>query len=82
MIATAARFLLASVAGPLNRSKTKREVPAAQVSGVEYRPGLLTRVRVSHAAGRDIAMVPNRRADAERFAREFDHLINTGSLPG
>jgi hypothetical protein len=49
---------------------------------VEYRPGLLTRVRVSHAAGRDIAMVPNRRADAERFAREFDHLINTGSLPG
>lgn len=81
MIASASRFLLASVAGPLRRSKIKREIPASQVSGVEYRPGLLTRVRVSHAAGRDIAMVPNRRADAERFAREFDHLIRTGSLP-
>jgi hypothetical protein len=81
MIATAARFLLASVAGPLKKSKIKREVPAAQVTGVAYRPGLLSRMRVTPAGGRDITMVPNRRADAERFAHEFDHLIRTGTLP-
>ncbi|ASK65102.1 hypothetical protein CFK39_03830 [Brachybacterium avium] len=81
MIATADRFLLASVAGPLKRSKIKKEVPAAQVTGARYRSGLFSRMRVATAAGGEITMVPNRKADAERFAHEFEHLIRTGSLP-
>lgn len=81
MIATASRFLLASVAGPLKKAKLKREIPAAEVTGVRYRPGLFSRMRVSPASGREIAMVPNRKVDAERFAHEFSHLIRTGSLP-
>ncbi|MGP9538887.1 hypothetical protein ACT3SP_12805 [Brachybacterium sp. AOP43-C2-M15] len=81
MIATGARFLLAAVAGPLKKAKIKREVPAADVTGVRYRPGLFSKVRVAPASGREITMVPNRKVDAERFAQEFDHLIRTGSLP-
>lgn len=81
MIATASRFLLASVAGPLKKAKVKREIPAAEVTGVQYRAGVFSRMRVSPAAGRDITMMPHRKADAERFAHEFAHLIRTGSLP-
>ncbi|AXK45720.1 hypothetical protein DXU92_00680 [Brachybacterium saurashtrense] len=81
MIATAHRFLLASVAGPMKKAKVKKEVPAAEVSGVEYRPGLLSRAKVRTGSQGTIAMVPHRKADAERFAREFTHLIHTGTLP-
>ena len=81
MIATAQRFLLAAVAGPLKKAKIKHEVPAAEVADVQYRPGLFSRMRVATSGGREIKMVPNRKADAERFAREFDHLLRTGSLP-
>ena len=82
MIATAQRFLLAAVAGPLKKAKIKHEVPAAEVADVQYRPGLFSRMKVATASGREIKMVPHRKVDAERFAREFDQLIRTGSLPG
>lgn len=81
MIATATRFLLASVAGPLKRAKIQREVPSSEVESVRYRPGILSKVRVARTSGRDITMVPNRKVDAERFSHEFGHLIRTGSLP-
>lgn len=81
MIATARRVLLTAVAGPLRKAKITHEVPAAEVSNVQYRPGLFSRVRVATSGGREITMVPNLKPDAERFAREFDHLIRTGSLP-
>lgn len=45
------------------------------------RPGLSTRMRGVTSAGRTITMVPNRRADAEHSAREYDHFVRTGSLP-
>ena len=82
MIATAQRFLLAAVAGPLKKAKIKHEVPAAEVADVQYRPGLFSRMKVATGSGREIKMVPHRKVDAERFAREFDQLIRTGSLPG
>src|SRR5690625_1440715 len=81
MIVTATRFLLASVAGPLKKAKIKREVASFEVTGVRYRPGIFTRVRVARSSGRNITMVPNRKVDAERFAAELAHLIQTGSLP-
>ncbi|MFC7458439.1 hypothetical protein ACFQS2_14725 [Brachybacterium sp. GCM10030267] len=81
MIATDRRFLLASVAGPLKKAKVKREVPARGITGVEYRPGVFSRVRVRVADGRDVRMMPHREADAERFATEFAHVIRTGRLP-
>ncbi|MGP9612681.1 hypothetical protein ACT3TE_05440 [Brachybacterium sp. AOP42-B2-9] len=81
LIATASRVMLAAVAGPLKRAKIKQEVLAAEVTGVAYRPGLFARVKVAAASGRELKMVPHRRADAERFTREFDHLLRTGSLP-
>lgn len=80
MIATAARFLLASVAGPMKKAKIKREVPAAEVTGVQYRPGVFSRLKVT-TSGRHLKMMPHRKADAERFAREFEHLLRTGTLP-
>ena len=81
MIATATRFLLASVAGPIKKAKIKREVVSSEVTGVRYRPGIFTRMRVARASKRDITMLPHRKVDAERFAHEFDQLIRTGSLP-
>lgn len=81
MIVTAARVMIAAVAGPIKQAKVKREVPASEVTGVTYRPGLFARVKVAAASGRELKMVPHRRADAERFTREFDHLLRTGSLP-
>lgn len=81
MIVTATRFLLASVAGPLKKAKIKRQVASSEVTGVRYRPGIFTRVRVSRSSGRDITMLPNRKVDAERFTAELAHLIQTGSLP-
>lgn len=81
LIVTATRLLLASVAGPLKKAKIKRAVRSSDVVGVRYRPGAFTRVRVARASGRDIAMMPHRKADAERFAHELEHLIRTGSLP-
>lgn len=81
MIVTATRLLLASVAGPLKKAKTKREVPSSDLTGVRYRPGIFTRVRVARSSGCDITMMPHRKGDAERFTDEFEHLIQTGSLP-
>lgn len=81
MIVTANRFILASVAGPFKKTKIKREVDSLEVTDVRYRPGILTRVRVARVSNRDITMLPNRKVDAERFTHEFNHLIQTGSLP-
>lgn len=81
MIATTTRFLVAAVAGPLRKAKIKREAPSYELTGVRYRPGAFTRVRVARTSGRDITMMPHRKVDAERFAHELDHLIRTGSLP-
>lgn len=80
MIATARRFLIAAVAGPIKKAKIKKQVPAAEVTGVEYQPGLLSRVKVSTTSG-TMKMMPNAKADAERFARELDHLLRMGELP-
>lgn len=81
MIVTATRFLLASVAGPLKKAKIKREATSSDLTGVRYRPGVFTRVRVGRSSSRDITMMPHRKADAERFTDELQHLIQTGSLP-
>ena len=81
LIATSSRVMLAAVAGPIKRAKVKREIPAAAVAGVNYRPGIFSRVHVQSNSGRDIRMLPNRKADATRFAGEFEHLLRTGSLP-
>lgn len=81
MIATAQRFLLAAVAGPLKRAKVKREAAASQVTGLRYRTAVFSRVVVQISGGRDIKMMPNRKEDAERFSADFEHLIRTGTLP-
>lgn len=81
MIATATRFLLAAVAGPIKDAKIKREIPASEVASVRYRRGFLTRVRVASTTGREIKMIPAHNHDAERFVAEFDHLLSTGRLP-
>lgn len=81
MIASATRFLLAAVAGPLKRAKVKKQVAASEVTGVEYSPGVLSRVKVVTSSG-SIKMMPHAKADAARFAEEFSHLIRTGRLPG
>lgn len=81
MIATGNRFLLAAVAGPFKKAEIKREVTNAQVTGVRYNSKIFSRVRVGRTSGRDIAMLPHRNADADRFVHELDHLIRTGSLP-
>lgn len=81
LIVTNARIVLAKVGGPIARAKVRREAPAASITGVSYRPGVFTRIAVRVADGRDIKMMPNRKADAERFAAEFAHLIRTGRLP-
>lgn len=81
LIVTAARVMLAAVAGPLKKAKIKRELPAGEVTGVTYRSGLFTRMKVVSTSGRELKMVPHRRADAERFAQELEHLLRTGSLP-
>ena len=64
----------------MKKAKIKREVPAAEVTGVQYRPGVFSRLKVT-TSGRDLKMMPHRKADAERFAREFEHLLRTGALP-
>lgn len=81
LIATAQRLLLMHVGGVINRAQVKREVPAAQVAGVEYKPGAFTKIHVDIAGARRISMLPNKRVDAERFAHGMNHLIRTGSLP-
>lgn len=81
VVVTTDRLLLAKVAGPLKRSAIRREVPASQVTAVHYRPGVFSRIRFEVAGERDLRMMPHRKADAERFAGEFSHLIATGRLP-
>lgn len=81
IVVTAARTLLIKVGGIVKRASIKREAPAAQVIGVSYRRGLLSRVKISVAGGRDLGMTPSTADDAERFVRELDHLIRTGGLP-
>ncbi|MCS6711167.1 hypothetical protein JSY14_03730 [Brachybacterium sp. EF45031] len=80
LIVTVRRTLLAAVAGPLRRARIKKESPAGEVTGVSYSPGLLSRVAVTTTRG-TWRMLPHRRADAERFTAEFDHLLRTGTLP-
>lgn len=81
LIVTVRRLVLAEVAGPVQRAKVQRAVPASAVRAVAYRPGLLKRVRVDVDGGRAIRMLPNRRVDAARFAHELGHLLRSGSLP-
>lgn len=81
MIATVRQLLVAKVTGGIKGSKISREVRADQVTGIAYRPGLFSRVKVRVGVGRDLAMMPNREADAERFAQSFDQLLRTGHLP-
>lgn len=81
LIATSSRVMLAAVAGPLKRANVKREIPATVVAGVQYRPGIFSRVHVQSNTGRDIKMMPHRKADATRFTSEFERLLRTGSLP-
>lgn len=82
MIATDRRFLLAKVSGPVRGARVLRELPAAEVAEVSYRPGLLTRIVVRPHRGRPIRMCPHRRENGERFARELAQLLRTGHLPG
>ncbi|MCW4458741.1 hypothetical protein [Microbacterium sp. MPKO10] len=81
MIATAQRLLVAQVTGGVKGVRLKKEASARSITGISYRPGLFTRVRVHSSETHDIRMVPNRKVDAERFTREFDSLLRTGHLP-
>lgn len=81
MIAPVRRLLVAKVTGGIKGVKLGREVFANQITGVSYRPGLFTRVKIHVHGARDIAMIPNRRVDAERFVHSFDCLLRTGRLP-
>ncbi|MDN5685757.1 MAG: hypothetical protein L0G94_03605 [Brachybacterium sp.] len=81
MIATVRRLMVAKVTGGLTGVKIKKEAHADQITGITYRPGIFSRVKIQVQGARDIAMMPNRKADAERFAQAFEHLLRTGHLP-
>ncbi|MBP1326166.1 hypothetical protein JOF28_001398 [Leucobacter exalbidus] len=81
MIVTDSRFILARVAGIFKGSKISRQVPLAEVVGVRYRPWLFAMMKVDTASRRAFRMMPQNNADAERFARDLEHLIQFGSLP-
>lgn len=81
LIVTGDRLIKAKVAGPIKKAAVLREVPASQVTGVSYRPGIFTRIHVDVAGARKITMVPHTKTDAERFTRELTHLLNTGRRP-
>lgn len=81
LVVTAQRMLVVKVPGGFKGATAKREVPAAAVTGVAYRPGAFSRVKFTVQGARDLAFMPHRKADAERFAGEFEHLLRTGSLP-
>lgn len=81
LIVSATRVVLAKVAGPFRGAKIRREAPAASVTGVSYRPGAFTRVRIHVRGKRDIVMMPHRKRDAERFAQEMAELLRTGQRP-
>ena len=81
MIATVRRLLVAKVTGGFTGVKVKKEARADQITGIAYRPGIFSRVKIQVEGARDIAMMPNRKADAERFAQAFEHLLRTGHLP-
>lgn len=82
LIVTRHRALEAKVtAGWSTGAKIGREAPAAQVRSVAYSGWLFARVKLEVEGGRDLAVVPHRRADAERFVASFEHLLRTGRLP-
>lgn len=81
MLATRQRVLVAEVTGGFKGAKIEREAPAGQVRAVSFRGGLLSRVKIEVDGGKDLAMGPNRRADAEQFVASFEHLLRTGRLP-
>ena len=47
------------------------------VRGVDYKPGIFTKVRVRVGGGRDVTLIPNKKHDAERFRDEMNHVIRT-----
>lgn len=81
LIVSDRRVVLAKVAGPLKRAKIRQEAPASAVTGISYRPGVFSRVKIHVDGQRDIAMMPHKKKDAERFAREMEELLRTGQRP-
>lgn len=81
LVVTARRLLVVKVTGGLKGAKVKREVPAPAVTGVSYRMGAFSRVKLAVQGRRDLKFMPHRKADAERFAGEFAHLLRMGELP-
>lgn len=81
LIVSETRVLLAKVAGILRSATVKRQAPASTVTGVSYRPGVFTRMHIHVRGKRDIAMLPHRKHDAERFAKEMEELLRTGRRP-
>ncbi|NYF98772.1 hypothetical protein [Janibacter cremeus] len=72
------RALLAKVTGWFSRVKIKREAPLGRIRGIAYSGWLFARVKLEVDGGRDLTLVPNRRADAWRFVESFEHLLQTG----
>ncbi len=58
----------------------KRTVPAQDVRGVSYRPGMYHDVDID-VRGRDLSLEPCTAEDAIRFAYALDALATTGRLP-
>src|SRR5699024_9123215 len=80
-IATRQRVLMAKVTGGFKGAKIKREAAATRVRAISYGARLFSRMKIRVDDGRDIAMMPHRSADAERFVESFEHLLRTGRLP-
>ncbi|WP_349829581.1 hypothetical protein [Brevibacterium litoralis] len=81
LIVTRERVVLAKVAGPFRKKKILRQAPAGAITGVEYGGRLFSLMKVRVRGGRDMRMMPHRKADATRFHSEFEHLLRTGRLP-
>src|SRR5699024_5218799 len=58
----------------------KRTVPAQDVRGVSYRPGMYHDVDID-VRGRDLSLEPCTAEDAIRFAYALDALATTGRIP-
>src|SRR5699024_2086746 len=58
----------------------KRSVPAQEVRGVSYRPGMYHDVDID-VRGRDLSLEPCTAEDAIRFTHALDTLATTGRIP-
>lgn len=82
LVVTVSRVLRIKIVGGFRGSVIKRQAPAHAVRGVDYKPGIFTKVRVRVEGGRDVTLIPNQKHDAERLRDEMNHVIRKGGVPG